>query len=144
MGPRGAVRRSWGDGIREEHDKAMRSAASGWRELCARRGTWAYVAALTALSAVAAFLPLADHLGYEFCEMVALCAGAWGAAPGIAAARLERSRDDSDAARALWRGAIAGVAALAIPVAIILLNGLRRPVCDPVGGLVLYLALPVP
>src|SRR5215470_4427308 len=109
MGPRGAERRSWGDGIQGEHDKATRAAASGWRELCARRGTWAYVAALTVLSVVAAFLPLADHLGYELSELVALCAGLFGAAPGLAAARLELSRDDGDAGRALLRGIVAEI-----------------------------------
>ncbi|HWE23640.1 MAG TPA: type VI secretion system protein, partial [Myxococcales bacterium] len=99
---------------------------------------------LVALSAIAAFLPLADHLGYELCELVALCAGMLGAAPGIAAARLESSREDGQAARAVARGVVVAVGALAIPIAIILLNGLRRPVCDPIAGLVLYLALPVP
>jgi hypothetical protein len=122
----------------------MHPPASGWRELCARRGTWAYVAALAAVSVVAAFLPLADHLGYELSEMVALCAGLLGAAPGIAAARTELSRGEGRATRALSRGAIVGVGALAIPVAVILLNALRRPACDPIGGLVLYLALAVP
>jgi len=93
---------------------------------------------------VAAFLPLADHLGYELCEMVAVCAGSLGAGPGIAAARLELSRADGDARRALGRGVAVGLAALAIPLAVILLNGVRRPACDPLGGLILYLLLPVP
>src|SRR5438132_5228177 len=135
MGPRGAVRRSWGEDIREEHDKRMQRPASGWRELRARRGTWAYVAALAAVSVVAAFLPLADHLGYELCEIVALCAGLLGAAPGVAAARIELSHGDGQATRALARGAIVGIGALAIPVAVILLNGVRRPACGPIGCL---------
>src|SRR5262249_47958838 len=42
--------------------------------------------------------------------------------------------------RALWFS----LSALAIPVGIILLNGLRRPICDPLGGFALYLALAVP
>ena len=112
--------------------------------MLARRGTWAHLAALAALSVVAAFLPLADHLGYELCEMVAVCAGSLGAGPGIAAARLELSRADGDARRALGRGVAVGLAALAIPLAVILLNGVRRPACDPLGGLILYLLLPVP
>src|SRR5919202_2170509 len=136
MGPRGAVRRSWGDGIAEEHVKTLERAASTWG-----RGAWAYVALLTTLSLVAAFLPLTDHLGYELAELVALAAGLFGAAPGVAAARLERSSADGDAARALLRGVSCAVLTLAVPVAIILLNGLRRPPCDPLAGLVLYLAL---
>ena len=39
------------------------------------------------MSLCAAFLPLADHLGYEFAELIALFAGLLGTAPGIAAAR---------------------------------------------------------
>ena len=93
---------------------------------------------------IAAFLPLTDHLGYELAALVALAAGLFGAAPGVAAARAERSRHDGDAARALLWGLCGAVLALAVPVAVILLNGLRRPPCDPLAGLVLYLALPIP
>src|SRR5712692_4274701 len=89
MGPRGAARRSEGEVISGQHDKTQSAAASRWRELWLRRGTWAYVALLLAVSVVCAFLPLADHLGYELAEIVALCAGAFGAAPGVAAARTE-------------------------------------------------------
>jgi len=119
-------------------------AASRWRELWRRRGTWAYVALLAAVSAVCAFLPLADHLGYELAEVVALCAGLFGAAPGVAAARAEASRPDADAARATATAVLLGLSALAVPVALILLNALRRPACDPAAGLVLYLAIAVP
>ena len=48
------------------------------------------------------------------------------------------------AARALSRALWFSLWALAIPVGVILLNGLRRPVCDPLGGFALYLALAVP
>jgi hypothetical protein len=102
------------------------------------------VAILAAVSALCAFLPLADHLGYELAEAIALCAGLFGAAPGIAAARAERGRPDPDAARALAVGVLAALAALAVPVALILLNGLRRPACDPAAGVVLYLAIAAP
>jgi hypothetical protein len=108
--------------------------------LGARAGPRLYLAALAVLSIVACFLPLADHLGYESSELTALAAGLFGAAPGIAAARLE----EGSAARALARALGFGLAALAIPIALLLLNGLRRPACDPAGGLVLYLALAVP
>jgi hypothetical protein len=105
---------------------------------------WAYVALLAVVSVICAFLPLADHLGYELAEAIALCAGLFGAAPGVAAARAETSRADADAARAATTAVLAGTVALVLPVALILLNGLRRPACDPVAGLVLYLAVAVP
>ncbi|HMC32749.1 MAG TPA: hypothetical protein VKH65_00020, partial [Myxococcales bacterium] len=105
---------------------------------------WAYVALLAVVSAICAFLPLADHLGYELAEVVALCAGLFGAAPGVAAARMEMSRSDADAARAAATAVLVCVLALAVPVALILLNGLRRPACDPLAGLWLYLAVAVP
>src|SRR5713101_7935131 len=144
MGPRGAARRSEGEVISGQHDKTTSTAASRWRELWLRRGTWAYVALLAAVSAVCAFLPLADHLGYELAEVVALCAGLFGAAPGVAAARAEASRPDADPARATATAVLLGLSALAVPVALILLNALRRPACDPAAGLVLYLAIAVP
>src|SRR5947208_17198748 len=87
MGPRGVARRSEGVVIAGQHDKLPHAAASRWRELWRRRGPWAYVALLLALSAVCAFLPLAGHLGYELAEIVALCAGRLGAGRGVAAAR---------------------------------------------------------
>src|SRR6266478_8884808 len=118
MGPRGAARRSEGEVISEQHDKLPRAAASRWRELWRRRGTWAYVALLAAVSAISAFLPLTDHLGYELAELVALCAGAFGAAPGVAAARTEIRRNQADAAPALGAAVLAGLAALTIPVGI--------------------------
>jgi len=92
------------------------------------------------LSLVACFLPLADHLGYELSELVALAAGLFGGVPGVAAARMEQD----SAARALSRALWFALWALGIPVALILLNGLRRPACDPLGGFALYLALAVP
>jgi hypothetical protein len=102
------------------------------------------VAILAAVSGVCAFLPLADHLGYELAEVVALCAGLFGAAPGVAAARAEASRPDADAARAIATAVLLGLSALVVPVAVILLNALRRPACDPAAGLVLYAAVAVP
>jgi hypothetical protein len=92
----------------------------------------------------AAFLPLADHLGYEFAELIALLAGLLGAAPGIAAARVELLRPAPDALRAVGRGLVSAAGLLVVPVAIILLNGLRRPVCEPLLGLVLYALLALP
>src|SRR5213082_3321504 len=104
--------------------------------LGARIGPRLYLALLAMLSLVACFLPLADHLGYELSELVALAAGLFGGIPGIAAARVERD----SAARALSRALWFSLWALAIPVALILLNGLRRPVCDLLGGFALGVA----
>jgi hypothetical protein len=95
---------------------------------------------VAAVSVCCAFLPLADHLGYELSEAIAVCAGLFGGSLGIAAARSERS----DALRAVGSSIATAIAALAVPIAIILLNGLRRPACDPLGGLVLYLVIAVP
>lgn len=89
---------------------------------------------------VACFLPLADHLGYELSELVALAAGSFGAAPGIAAARIESDSSTRALSRAIWFS----LWALAIPLGVILLNGLRRPACDPAGGFILYLAVAAP
>src|SRR5260370_17409200 len=107
-----------------------------------------YGAALALTAVLAAFAPLADHLGYEFAELIALVAGLFGASVGVAAARNELQRHarglSARADAALRAGLALALLALAVPVAIILLNGVRRPACDPLAGLVLYAALPVP
>src|SRR5438105_13254212 len=106
----------------------------------ARLGPRIYLTLLALLALVCCFLPLADHLGYEFAELVALAAGSAGAAPGVAAARMESESSTRALARALWFS----LWSLALPAGIVLLNGLRRPACDPAGGFTLYLALAVP
>src|SRR3954467_6656767 len=131
-GARGLTRSSSGGGIADQSDSSGRIGA--------RTGPRLYLGLLGVLALVACFLPLLDHLGYELSELVALAAGLFGGIPGIAAARVERD----SAARALSRALWFSLWALAIPVALILLNGLRRPVCDPLGGFALYLALAVP
>src|SRR5882672_843394 len=131
-GARGWRRRSSGGGIVDQSDSSGRIGA--------RTGPRLYLALLCLLSLVACFLPLADHLGYELSELIALAAGLFGGVPGVAAARLERD----SSTRALSRGLWFSLWALAIPLGVILINGLRRPVCDPLGGLALYLALAVP
>ena len=85
-----------------------------------------YPSVLAVAAVVCCFLPLADHLGYEFAEIMALLAGVFGGLPGMRRAR---------------RTALFGLAA---PVAIILLNGLRRPACDPLAGFTLFVLLAVP
>src|SRR3954447_17831636 len=128
-GARGLRRRSSGGGIADQSDSSGRIGA--------RSGPRLYLALLAAFSLAACFLPLADHLGYELSELVALAAGLFGGIPGIAAARMERDSATRALSRALWFA----LWALGIPLALILLNGLRRPACDPLGGFALYLAL---
>src|SRR5438094_1672679 len=131
-GARGFRRWSSGGDIEDQSDSSDRVGA--------RIGPRLYLALLATLSLAACFLPLADHLGYELSEMVALAAGLFGGAPGIAAARLERDSSTRALSRALWFS----LWALAIPVTLSLLNGVRRPACDPLGGFALYLAIAVP
>jgi hypothetical protein len=131
-GARGLRRGSSGGDIEDQSDSSGRVGA--------RIGPRLYLALLATLSLVACFLPLADHLGYELSELVALAAGLLGGAPGVAAARMERDSSTRALARALWFS----LWALAIPVAIILVNAIRRPACDPLGGFAMYLALAVP
>src|SRR5882724_4644339 len=113
-GARGWRRRSSGGGIVDQSDSSGRIGA--------RTGPRLYLALLCLLSLVACFLPLADHLGYELSELIALAAGLFGGVPGIAAARMERDSSTRALSRALWFPPWA----LAIPVALILLNGVRR------------------
>src|SRR5438067_3873659 len=141
MGSRGALRRSGSEGlIPSQDDGRSREAAS----VPGRRARAVYAGALVAVSLCAAFLPLADHLGYELAEIIALFAGLFGAAPGIAAARAELIRPVPDALRAIGRALSGAAGLLLVPVAIILLNGLRRPACEPVAGLLLYALIAVP
>src|SRR5436309_1697374 len=141
MGPRGSVRRSESERfIPSQNDSTARATAS----IPGRRASAVYAGALVLVSLCAAFLPLADHLGYELAELIALFAGLFGAAPGIAASRAEANRPAPDALHAVVRGLSSAIGLLFVPVAIILLNGLRRPACEPLAGLVLYglIALP--
>ena len=113
--------------------------------LTERLGARVYLAALVVVGAAACFAPLADHLGYELAELIALTAGALGAAPGVAAARRELDEGpDGRASRALGSALALAIAGLAIPVVLVLLNGLRRPACEPLRGMVMVLALAVP
>jgi len=119
-------------------------ASGAVRSIAARPGPRLYLAALSLLAAVACFLPLADHPGYEFAELIALCAGLLGGIPGVAAARIELTRSRPQASRALISAWAFSLFALALPLALVLSNGLRRPACDVHSGLLLYALLPVP
>ena len=134
------------------------------RALARRRGPRVHLALLGLGAALAAFAPLADHLGYELAEWLALLSGSAGLATGVAAARIAigtGSQTPASGSLALPGPAPAGAppvapldalgaallwnaAALLLPIGVILLNGLRRPVCDPLSGLLLVLLLPLP
>ena len=116
--------------------------------LWALRGPRLFLLALLALSAMACLLPLTDHLGYELAELTALLCGSLGAAPGVAAARRELGRQragrSAGAGRALSDAIAFNVLSLLVPVALLLLNGLRRPSCDRLGGLALFAVIAAP
>jgi hypothetical protein len=124
------------------------SGAGAWRLLAApaavlrTRGGLLLLGALTVCGLAAAFSPLADHLGYELAELLALVSGSCGLALGVSAARLVPSK--LRPLEALYGALVSPVAALAVPVSLLLLNGLRRPACDRPAGLLLVLLLAVP
>jgi hypothetical protein len=110
---------------------------------------------LAALSAVLAFVPLFDVLGYELAFALGIAAALAGAHLGAEAvwrARAGASASDGAAAdarpvravAALWARATMRVWALAIaPLAIASLNALRVRNCDFVGGLAWFALLPL-
>lgn len=104
------------------------------------RGGLTVVVALTLAGVACAFAPLADHLGFEFALVLTLVAAFTAPAAGMAGVRLAKDRP--------LVGALSGLAvsmgALVVPVALILLNGLRRPSCDPWSGSAWLIALPLP
>jgi tetratricopeptide (TPR) repeat protein len=111
-------------------DDSLRLRARPWPRL--------YLAGLTTLAVAACFLPLADHLGYELSELVALYVGAFGGIAGISAAR------SSKPALALKRALRFNLLSLLVPLGLVLLNALRRPACEPLSGLAIYAVLAVP
>lgn len=113
--------------------------------LWTRGGLWAAVTPLLA-GVACAFLPLADHLGFEFALVLAIASSLSAPALGVAAIRLEVEKPEPD--RRPVRAALVacGVAVLALlgPAALILLNALRRPACEPGSGALWLLVLPMP
>src|SRR2546430_9870183 len=93
-GARGFRRWSSGGDIVDPSDSSDR--------LGARIGPRLYLALLAVLSLVACFLPLADHLGYELSELVALTAGLFGGGPGGGAARTEHEASPPPPPPAPW------------------------------------------
>lgn len=110
------------------------------RQVMRSRGGLAVILALTMAGIGSAFAPLADHLGFEFALVLTLVAAFTAPAAGMAGARLAQGR--------AWAGALSAIVvttgALFVPVLLILLNGLRRPSCDPWSGTAWLVALPLP
>jgi hypothetical protein len=104
------------------------------------------LAAYAAAAIACAFHPLFDHLGFEFAFVVTIVAALF--APAAGAAVMRQALSDGVARRRPARAAaVAGalcVAALALPTLIILLNGVRRPSCEPAIGAIWMLLLPLP
>lgn len=91
-------------------------------------------------------MPLADHVGYELAVALTLVAALFAPAVGFSAVRIEATTSNAERrpARAVAAAGGFAVAALLVPTAIILLNALRRPICDPVAGSVWLLLLSAP
>lgn len=102
--------------------------------------------AYAAVAAICAFLPLADHLGFELAAALTLVAAVAAPLVGFAAIRLDQSAGPIQhrPARAAAHAGLFAVAGILVPAALILLNGLRRPICDPVLGGLWLLVLPAP
>ena len=116
--------------------------------LWAWTGPRLFLGGLILLSVACCLAPLADHLGYELSELIALYFGLFGGSIGVASARRERLRQREGRMASAGAAVVASlgfaVAALAVPVVILLFNAVRRPSCDPLGGLVLYGAIALP
>ena len=99
-----------------------------------------------AAAVVCAFLPLADHLGFEFAEALTLVNAIAAPFVGFAAARIASAVESEQRrpARAAAYGGLFAVGSLVVPTLLILLNGVRRPLCEPITGAVWMLLLPAP
>lgn len=98
------------------------------------------------VAVICALLPLADHLGFEFAAALTIVSAIAAPFVGFAAMRIERSGDPDGQrpARAAAQAGLFAVAGLTVPTLLILLNGLRRPICDPIVGGLWLLVLPAP
>ena len=97
-------------------------------------------------AAICAFLPLADHLGFEFAALLTIVSAITAPFVGFAAMQAEKSlaAELRRPARAAARAGLFAAAALVVPAVLILLNALRRPICDPVAGSLWLLVLAAP
>lgn len=114
--------------------------------LLGTRGGGAVLLVDILVALVCAFIPLADHLGFEFAAVLTIANALVAPAAGAAAVREERVRPRNDRSFGV-AAASAGVYCvilLLVPALLILLNGVRRPTCDPLSGAVWLLILPLP
>ncbi len=116
------------------------------RALWRCREARALIAIDAAAALMCAVLPLADHLGYEFAEVLTLVNAIAAPFVGLAAMRIDEAvgKDRRRPARAAAQAGLFAVGALIVPVLLILLNGVRRPLCEPVAGAIWMLLLPAP
>lgn len=110
---------------------------------------WAALGILLLVAGVLAFVPLFNLLGYEFCAALSLVVSMTAGPVAIGAVRRMQATEarDERAGRAVLRPAAIGwlynLSTLVPPLAIILLNALRVPNCNPLEGLLFFLLLPV-
>ncbi len=103
----------------------------------ARRRTATWAAILAVVAGVLAFAPGTDVLSFYFCLVVAPILGM--ASGGVAVTAVSAGRESGLAMPASWGRALRSCAVLiAVPLAVILLNGLRVPPCDTGYGLLFY------
>jgi tetratricopeptide (TPR) repeat protein len=114
--------------------------------LLTTRGGLSALFALSVTAIVCACFPLADHIGFELAMALTIVSALVTPLVGVAAIRRERLLELS-AQRFGWAALSAGLVGLVGvlgAVGIIVLNGLRRPSCEPFAGAVWLVLLPVP
>lgn len=101
----------------------------------------------TAIAMLCTLVPLFDHPGFEFAFVFAIVAPLGAGALTIGYVRQRYHAADPDrrfSVLPVFLGSLGtNVALLLLPFAIILLNGLRVPLCDVTEGVLFYLLLPV-
>jgi hypothetical protein len=99
-----------------------------------------------AVAVVCACLPLADHLGFELAAALTLVNAIVAPCVGFAAVRIDGAAEPhrQRPAQAAAQAGLFAVGALVVPTFLILLNGVRRPLCEPAAGAVWMLLLPAP
>lgn len=110
---------------------------------------WVALGLLSVAACILAFVPLFNLLGYEFCTALSLLVSITAGPVAIGAAR-RRAMILPPGARPQWvvgrvylHGLILNLAALAPPLAVILLNALRVQNCNLGVGFLFFLLLPL-
>lgn len=113
-----------------------------FRPIAASRGGRATLGLLALAGVVCAFVPLADHVGFEFALVLTVVGALVAPGAGMAGVRIGRSSPVQGALTAI----LVSLSALIVPILVILLNGLRRPSCEPWANasFTWLLLLPVP